>query len=73
MSRADGLPGSLSKHQSGEALDIVPYVDGKAVWDEALCNALANYMFFYAQEMDLKIYWGGFFSWTKDCCHFELR
>ena len=73
VSRADGSPGSMSKHQTGEAIDLVPYVDGKAVWDEHLCTTLAAYMFFYAQEMDIRIYWGGFFNWARDCAHFELR
>lgn len=61
-----------SKHQSGLAVDVVPYIDGNATWRKKYTDELALYMFAEAAQQDLRIAWGGFFSWGYDGCHYHL-
>jgi hypothetical protein len=68
-----------SKHNSvpSQAVDLVPYVGGKVVWDKALCQKLAVIAkevwasLPEAQDFDLK--WGGDFKNFFDGPHYEIR
>lgn len=70
-SRCDGTT-KLSKHQQGLALDIVPYVKGRGVWDEDLLNYLAIYMYDEAMRQGVDLRWGGLFDGFYDGAHYQL-
>lgn len=48
----------------GHAVDLVPYVDGRPVWDMARCQVLAEAMREAAQELGVGIRWGC--AWDVD-------
>ncbi len=68
-----------SKHQSGLAVDIVPWVNGRYSWDEKHCTGLACA---FATYLNMKgIEFVGGYDWNKDGilnekfydpCHFEV-
>lgn len=64
-SRLDGVR-QKSKHQSSpsNAVDIYAYVNGKASWDMNHLCFIAGYIFKSAQELNIKIRWGG--NWNGD-------
>jgi peptidoglycan L-alanyl-D-glutamate endopeptidase CwlK len=78
-SKCDGT-NKLSKHQSGLAVDIFPYVNGKANWDKRYCFFLAGHIMATAKRLGYKLKWGG--DWDMDMdfddqtffdlVHFEL-
>jgi len=78
-SKFDGYLNS-SKHQSGKAVDIFAYVNGKATWDKEYYYTLAGIIWALAEIKGLKIRWGG--SWSgsfdfkdqtfNDLGHFEI-
>ena len=47
-----------SKHLTGDAVDLMAYVDGKASWELNLYDDLADAMKWAASENDTKIRWG---------------
>lgn len=51
-----------SRHLTGHAVDIVPYVDGKISWDFNYYYPLAKAMSQAATELGVDIRWGG--AWT---------
>ena len=60
-----------SKHIDGVAFDIYAYVDGKASWNRKHLTAIANHILKCAEELDIKIEWGG--KWkSKDMPHFQI-
>lgn len=65
-----------SKHQTGEAVDIYAYVNGKASWDDVHLAMVAGVVLSKAKERGLQVRWGGEFGskdfngWDKP--HFEL-
>jgi peptidoglycan LD-endopeptidase CwlK len=61
-----------SKHLVGRALDIAPVLDGEVRWDWPLFYKLAQAMKTAAQELNVKIVWGGDWKTFKDGPHFEL-
>tara|TARA_R110002049_G_scaffold180894_3_gene347899 strand:- start:1035 stop:1484 length:450 start_codon:yes stop_codon:yes gene_type:complete len=62
-----------SIHQSGDATDFVPYIDGKADWDNKDAFALiASCYYEAAMELGLKIRWGGHFTKLYDGGHIEI-
>lgn len=65
-----------SNHLSGEAVDLVPYVDGKVEWDNSgklgIWPKIAKAMKTAADEVGVKISWGGDWTKTVDRPHFEL-
>lgn len=73
----DGVPGpkvtnakpGQSKHNYGLAIDFVPLVNGKAVWDaeSPLWKILAR----IAMETDSRVTWGGDWKGFKDRPHLE--
>lgn len=60
------------KHLTGNAVDLYPLtMDRKAVdWNRF--EDLAALMFQVAEEMDVKLIWGGNWKTLVDKCHFEL-
>ena len=76
VSKCDGIL-KKSYHQSGNAVDVYAYVNGKASWDvEHLC-IIAGVVLSIASEMGLNIRWGGTFGSNKfkgwDMPHFEIK
>ena len=51
-----------SKHLTGDAVDLMAYVDGKASWELNLYDDLADAMKWAATEKGVKIRWGA--AWT---------
>lgn len=51
-----------SMHQSGLAVDLVPYIDGKLKWDVDACITIAEAVREAAEELGCTIRWGG--TWT---------
>ena len=51
-----------SRHLTGHAVDIAPYVDGRIRWDWPLFYPLAAAMKQAAEELGVTIRWGG--SWA---------
>jgi len=70
-SKADGHV-KLSNHQSGNAVDVFAYIDGKASWDELHLAMIAAAMLQSASILGYKLGWGGNFNSFKDMPHFEL-
>jgi peptidoglycan L-alanyl-D-glutamate endopeptidase CwlK len=65
-----------SNHIGGRAVDLAPFVKGKIEWDDngklGLWPKIANAMQQAANELGVKIGWGGNWQKTKDRPHFEL-
>lgn len=54
----------------GHAFDVVPYINGRYVWDEKQCAILATIILKAAAELGVSIEWG-FHLWGKDMPHFQ--
>jgi peptidoglycan L-alanyl-D-glutamate endopeptidase CwlK len=61
-----------SKHLTGHAVDLVPYIGGKPTWSWAGCRQIAVAMKAAAKELGVTITWGGDFRKNKDGPHFEV-
>ena len=65
-----------SNHIGGNAVDLLPYVNGKAEWDNngklGLWPKVAEAMKQAASELNIPIAWGGDWKRTPDRPHFEL-
>lgn len=79
-SKCDGVT-KRGPHQDGKALDVTAYVDGKPTWDHRFYTMIAVAFFQAANELGIRIRWGGMFStgpevdgvaYGWDCPHFEL-
>lgn len=55
-----------SKHLIGHAVDLVPIVNGKISWDWKYYYPIADVMRQAAQELDVKIRWGGAWQVLND-------
>jgi peptidoglycan L-alanyl-D-glutamate endopeptidase CwlK len=73
--KASQLDGTIKKsyHQSGMALDVFAYVDGKASWDEFHLTMVAAAMLEAANRLSVNMRWGGHWPNFKDMPHFEVR
>lgn len=60
-----------SRHLTGHAVDIAPMVDGKITWDWAVYDKLAPVIKRAAQDVGVKIEWGGDWKW-RDGPHWQL-
>lgn len=69
-SKLDGVT-RKSNHQLGKAVDVFAYVDGKASYDMGDLAQVATAMFAAAQEVGIKIKWGGHWKSFIDGPHFE--
>lgn len=56
----------------GHAVDLVPLVNGKPVWDWKLIPAIARAMKSAASEVNVTIEWGGDWITFKDGPHYQL-
>ena len=72
---ASQLDGTIKKsyHQSGMALDVFAYVDGKASWNEFHLTTIAAAMLEAANRLSVPLRWGGHWSNFCDMPHFEVR
>lgn len=70
-SNADGVT-HKSRHQTGKAADVFAYVDGKASWDEYHLTHIATAIFAAANELGVKIKWGGHWKSFIDMPHYEV-
>lgn len=62
-----------SRHLTGHAVDIAPWVGGSVRWDWPLYYQLASAMKAAAAELGVSIVWGGDWKSFKDGPHFELN
>jgi len=72
VSKADGV-NSRSYHQSGKALDVYAYVDGKASWDKLHLSLIAAAMLQASAQLGYELKWGGLWKSWQDYPHFEIR
>jgi len=72
VSKADGV-NNKSYHQSGRAVDVFAYVDGKASWDKLHLSICAAAMLQAAAQLGYPLKWGGLWKSWQDYPHFELR
>ena len=71
--RASGATRTLrSRHLTGHAVDIAPLVDGKVSWDWPIYYRLAPTIKKAAQDVGVKIEWGGDWRSFKDGPHWQL-
>ncbi len=61
-----------SRHLTGLAVDIAPYLDGKIRWDWPLYHQLALVIKKAAADEEVPITWGGDWRSFKDGPHWEL-
>jgi len=69
-----------SRHLTGHAVDLAPWIDdgdgrpenGEVRWDWPLFTPIANAMKRAADEMGVKLVWGGDWRTFRDAPHFEL-
>ena len=75
-SKADGTT-HKSYHQTGKAIDVYAYINGKASWDNTHLVLIAGVVLSEAKRLGLKVTWGGTFGskdfngWDKP--HFQLE
>ena len=70
-SKADGRT-NKSYHQTGRALDVYAYVDGKASWSVEHLAIISVAMMQAANELGYKLESGGLWSSFTDWPHFQL-
>ncbi|MGB1390511.1 MAG: M15 family metallopeptidase [Paracoccaceae bacterium] len=61
-----------SRHLTGHAIDIAPYIDGTIRWDWPPFYKLADAMKQAARELGVDLEWGGDWRSFKDGPHFQL-
>lgn len=61
-----------SRHLTGHAVDIVPWVDGTVSWDWKFYSEIRNAMMTAAAELGVEIEWGGNWATFKDGPHWQL-
>ena len=62
-----------SYHLTGHAVDIAPIVDGKVSWDWKYFHPMADAMKKAAEELGVKIEWGGNWKTFPDGPHFQIE
>lgn len=60
------------EHGFSNAVDCVPFIDGKFVWDEEPCTMVATVLFRAAAELGIKDLQWGYHLWGKDYPHFQI-
>jgi peptidoglycan L-alanyl-D-glutamate endopeptidase CwlK len=71
-SKADGVT-HLSYHQSGKAVDVYAYVDGKASWSKEHLAIIAAAMLQASAQLGYELKWGGLWKSWQDFPHFEIK
>ena len=61
-----------SRHLTGHAVDIAPYVDGEIRWDWPLFHQIAAARKQAAEDLRIPIEWGGDWRTFKDGPHWQL-
>jgi peptidoglycan L-alanyl-D-glutamate endopeptidase CwlK len=61
-----------SRHLTGHAVDVAPYVNGQIRWDWPLYHQLALVIKKAAAELEIPLQWGGDWRSFKDGPHWEL-
>lgn len=61
-----------SNHQSGNAIDVFAFYNGKASWDEYHLALVCCAMMQAASELKIGLRWGGHWNNFVDMPHFEL-
>lgn len=61
-----------SRHLTGHAVDLVPWVAGAPLWDMALCRKIAAAGAQASAELGIPVEWGGNWTTFKDGPHFQL-
>lgn len=61
-----------SRHLTGHAVDIAPYIAGTVRWDWPLYHQLSAIVKKCAADLDVPIQWGGDWRSFKDGPHWEL-
>lgn len=65
-----------SRHIGGYAIDLLPYINGKAEWDNngklGLWPKINEAMQKASKELNIPVVWGGSWQTTPDRPHFEL-
>jgi peptidoglycan L-alanyl-D-glutamate endopeptidase CwlK len=69
LSKCDGVI-NKSFHQTGKALDVYAYVNGKASWKREHLALVAAAMLQSASTLGYKLEWGGLWPW--DMPHFQI-
>lgn len=62
-----------SYHLTGHAVDIAPVVNGKVSWDWKFFHPMADAMMKAADELGVKIEWGGKWKTFPDGPHFQIE
>lgn len=70
-SQCDGRT-NKSYHQTGRAVDVYAYVDGKASWDHLHLTHIATAMLQASAQLGYKLEWGGLWNSWQDMPHYEL-
>lgn len=61
-----------SRHLTGNAVDIVIFIDNKVTWDLKYYKVLSDHIKAVAKLNDVPIVWGGDWKSFVDAVHFEL-
>ncbi len=61
-----------SRHLTGNAVDIVIFIDNKVTWDLKYYKVLSEHIKAVAKINDVPIVWGGDWKSFVDAVHFEL-
>lgn len=62
-----------SRHLTGHAVDVAPYINGTIRWDWPLYHQLAAVIKKAACDEDVPLQWGGDWKSFKDGPHWELK
>lgn len=75
LNKASEKDGYVKKsyHQSGKALDVFAYVNGKNSWDEGHLTTIATAVLQAANSLGYKVEWGGLWKDFVDMPHFQIR
>ena len=71
-SKGDGRT-NKSYHQTGKAVDVYAYVDGKASWDHLHLTHIATAMLQASAQLGYELKWGGLWNSWQDMPHFEIK
>ena len=62
-----------SRHLTGHAVDIAPYIDGQVRWDWPPFHKIAKAMKAAAKELGVAVEWGGDWKTFPDGPHWQLN
>ena len=71
-SKCDGRT-NKSYHQTGKAVDVYAYVDGKASWDHLHLTHIATAMLQASAQLGYELKWGCLWNSWQDMPHFEIK